>query len=78
MNTVVSIVGSDFLINGNRTYKRRNYNGMRIEGSLYNSRMVQGVFDDLNPETHGLWDYPDGPWDPERNTEVDPENETVG
>jgi hypothetical protein len=41
---------------------------MRIEGLLLNSRMVQGIFDDLNPETRSLWDYPDGPWDAERNT----------
>jgi hypothetical protein len=67
-NTVVSITGPDFLINGNRTYGRRTYNGMRIEGLLFNSRMVQGIFDDLNPETRRFWDYPDGPWDPERNT----------
>src|SRR5260370_16855150 len=31
--------------------------------------MVQGVFDDLTPETRSLWAYPDtGHWDPERNT----------
>jgi hypothetical protein len=31
--------------------------------------MVQAVFDDLNPETRGSWDYPDtGRWDTERNT----------
>jgi hypothetical protein len=33
-----------------------------------NARLVQGIFDDLNPETRALWNYPDGPWDPERNT----------
>jgi hypothetical protein len=34
-----------------------------------NSRMVQGIFDDLNPETRSKWAYPDtGKWDPERNT----------
>jgi hypothetical protein len=33
-----------------------------------NSRMVQAIFDDLNPETRPQWNYPDGPWDPERNT----------
>ncbi len=42
---------------------------MRIEGLLPNSRMIQGVFDDLNPETRHHWAYPDGPWDPERNTD---------
>ena len=31
--------------------------------------MVQGIFDDQNPETRGRWAYPDGQaWDPERNT----------
>ena len=31
--------------------------------------MVQGVFDDLNPETRRRWAYPDTMrWDPERNT----------
>ena len=34
-----------------------------------NSRMVQGIFDDLNPETVGNWVYPDTrAWDAERNT----------
>ena len=33
-----------------------------------NSRMVQGTFDDLNPQTVGRWAYPDtGRWDAERN-----------
>jgi hypothetical protein len=41
---------------------------MRLEGLLLNCRMVQGIFDDLNPETRSLWDYPDGPWDAHRNT----------
>ncbi len=42
---------------------------MRIEGLLFNSRMVQGIFDDLNPETRDRWNYPDtGAWDAERNT----------
>jgi hypothetical protein len=31
--------------------------------------MVQGIFDDLNPETRSRWAYPDTKlWDPERNT----------
>ena len=37
--------------------------------ALLNSRMVQGIFDDRNPETVKNWAYPDtGKWDPERNT----------
>lgn len=66
--TVVSIVGQDFYINGRPTYEGRTWNGHRIEGLLMNSRMVQGIFDDLNPETVGMWTYPDtGGWDAERN-----------
>jgi hypothetical protein len=66
--TTVSIQGQSFLINGRLTYAGRQFNGMKIEGLLMNSRMVQGIFDDLNPETRSRWKYPDGSWDPERNT----------
>lgn len=67
--TVVSISGDDFHINGRPTYEGRRWNGHRIEGLLLNSRMVQGIFDDRNPETVSRWAYPDtGRWDAERNT----------
>ena len=67
--TVVSIQADQFLINGEPTYAGRAYRGMKIEGLLMNLRAVQGIFDDLNPETRGKWAYPDtGQWDPERNT----------
>ncbi len=66
--TVVSIEGDDVHVNGRPTYPRRRWNGRRIEGLLMNARLVQGVFDDRNPQTRSMWDYPDGPWDPERNT----------
>ena len=69
MNTNVSIVEDAFYINGEITYAGRNYEGHKIEGLLLNSRMVQGIFDDRNPETIHLWEYPDtGKWDAERNT----------
>lgn len=69
MRTEVSICGDQFLINGRPTYPGRIWNGHKIEGLLMNSRMVQGIFDDLNPETRPMWAYPDtGVWDPERNT----------
>jgi hypothetical protein len=67
--TIVSIAGEAFQINGQPTYPGSVYQGHKIEGLLLNSRMVQGTFDDLNPETRGRWDYPDGPWDPDRNTD---------
>lgn len=72
--TRVSIVGDAFHINGVPTYAGRTWTTPdggthRIEGLLMNSRMVQGVFDDLNPATRGQWAYPDtGAWDADRNT----------
>jgi len=67
--TEVSIQGDQFLINGKPTYAGRTYKGMKIEGLLMNVRLVQGIFDDLNPETRAKWAYPDTKkWDPERNT----------
>lgn len=67
--TAVSIVGQSFHINGQPTYAGRTWQGHKIEGLLLNSRMVQGIFDDLNPETISQWAYPDsGRWDAERNT----------
>ena len=66
--TEVAIDGDKFLINGKPTYAGREYKSIKIEGLLMNSRMVQGIFDDLNPETRSRWAYPDTKkWDPERN-----------
>ena len=67
--TTVAIDGDRFLINRRPTYEGRTWRGNRIEGLLMNSRMVQGIFDDLNPATQHLWGYPDtNRWDAERNT----------
>jgi hypothetical protein len=67
--TQVSIHGEDFYINGQPTYAGRIWNGHRIEGLLLNARLVQGIFDDLNPENARGWAYPDtGKWDADRNT----------
>jgi hypothetical protein len=67
--TEVSIRGNMFFINGRPTYEGRTWQGHKIEGLLMNARLVQGVFDDLNPETVGRWAYPDtGQWDADRNT----------
>jgi hypothetical protein len=69
MNTQISIHGTDFYINGNPTYQGRYHKNRRIEGLLFNSRMVQAIFDDENPHTRHLWRYPDTQlWDPDRNT----------
>ena len=67
--TKIAIADDAFYINRLPTYARRSWNGLRIEGLLLNSRMVQGIFDDLNPDTRSRWAYSDtGRWDPERNT----------
>jgi hypothetical protein len=67
--TTIGIEGGLFLIDDRPTYEGRTYRGMKVEGLLMNSRMIQGIFDDSNPATRSLWRYPDtGKWDPERNT----------
>ena len=67
--TVVTIQGENFYINGEITLKGKKLGDSSLEGLLPNSRMVQGIFDDLNPDTRPLWKYPDtGIWDPDRNT----------
>ncbi|MDP6381176.1 MAG: hypothetical protein QF662_07510, partial [Phycisphaerae bacterium] len=70
MKTEVAIEGIEFLINGKPTYEGISYLGNPIEGLLFNSRMIQGIFDDQCPATRDRWRYPDtGAWDPERNTD---------
>lgn len=69
VKTVVSISGDDFYINGKPSYDGAVWNNNKIEGLLFNSRMVQGIFDDVNPTTRELFIYPDTKkWDPDRNT----------
>jgi hypothetical protein len=65
----LTIVGDQFFLNGKPTYEGVRWRGHRIEGLMFNSRMVQAIFDDLNPETRSRWSYRDtGVWDAERNT----------
>lgn len=74
-NTEISIKGSHFLINGIPSYQGvtwKNPEGKQtpMEGLLMNVRVVQGIFDDLNPKTRDKWAYKDtGKWDAERNTD---------
>ncbi len=68
--TVVSIQGDQFYIDGKPTFPGRIWNGNKIEGLLINSRMVQGVFDDLNPVSVHSFAYPDTKkWDANRNND---------
>ena len=70
MATEIGIEGTGFLINGRPTYEGVSCEGKPVEGLLFNSRMVQAIFDDDNPDTAIHWRYPDtGEWDPERNTD---------
>jgi hypothetical protein len=67
--TKVSIKKNQFYINGKLTYKGRYWKENKIEGLLMNSRMVQGIFDDLNPATKEQFQYTDTKkWDADRNT----------
>jgi hypothetical protein len=68
-HTNIEIREDKFYINGKPTYDGVKFDTLLIEGLLMNSRMVQGIFDDLNPETRARWRYPDtDQWDPDRNT----------
>jgi len=74
--TCVSIKEQAFFINEHPTCRGRvlkrgegeDAEEHKIEGLLFNVRAVNAIFDDLNPRTRDRWAYPDGPWDPERNT----------
>ena len=67
--TTIEIDGPRCLINGRPTYAGATWRGRSVAGLLLNARMIQAVFDDLNPETAPACTYPDtGLWDPERNT----------
>ncbi len=70
MKTEIAIDGTQFLINGQRTYAGKLHKGRSIEGLLFNSRMIQAIFDDECAETRERWNYPDtGVWDADRNTD---------
>lgn len=57
--TTVGISGEKILINGKPTLEGITWRGIGMEGLLPNARLVQGIFDDLNPETVSRWKYPD-------------------
>lgn len=67
--TVVTFSDNKILINNTPTLEGVTWNGISMEGLLPNARLVQGIFDDLNPETETMWKYPNNQeWDPDRNT----------
>jgi hypothetical protein len=67
--TEIAIEADQFFINGKLTYPGQVYQGKIVQGLLMNARLVQGIFDDRNPETRSRWVYPDThAWSAERNT----------
>jgi hypothetical protein len=63
--TSIVIDGTRFRINGRLTNP-----GSPARGLLINTRMINAVYDDANPDTTWQWEYPDtGVWDPQRNTD---------
>jgi hypothetical protein len=58
--TCVSIEGANFVIDGAVTHANKSWNGLALDGLLFNSRMAQALTDDENPSTRGVWAYPDG------------------
>ena len=67
--TEISIVGDEWHINGEPTFKGRKWDGVSVQGLLPNSRMVNALYDDDNAGTVSLWKYPDtNKWEPERHT----------
>ena len=67
--THYEIKGRDFYINGKLTYSEVPNVNPNALGLLFNSRMIQGVFDDKNPANKGKYDRFGKVFDPDRNTQ---------
>ncbi len=82
MSTLVGIQGRHFTVNGLLTYTpEQGYGGAHeaLRGKLLMMKSTNSIFDDADypalgsrehPYENGArWDYPDGPWDPDRHTD---------
>jgi len=70
-STTISIKGEHFLLNNQPLLHGREYKGRGLTGRLLNARLIQGIFDDDNPDTRSRWSLPDGrPYDARRNTDA--------
>lgn len=69
MKTSYRIENGDFYINGVKTYEDGDTNDKRIHGLLFNTRFIQGVFDDENPDNIGKYDRFGRTFDAEENTD---------
>jgi hypothetical protein len=65
-DTYVATSGERFTINGTATYAGRSWNGASMEGLLLNSRMVNGIYDDLDGSPPSSMQ----PWNPRTNTQA--------
>lgn len=54
--TSYEIRGQDFYINGAKTYAELPESDPKMQGLLFNTRFIQGIFDDRNPENRGKYD----------------------
>ena len=67
--TNYKILGGDFYINGIKTYTDIEGSDEKIHGLLFNTRFIQGIFDDVNPENSGKYDRFGIKFNAEENTE---------
>jgi hypothetical protein len=66
--TKYEIIGQDFYINGKPTYSEIPGVNPKALGLLFNSRMIQGIFNDINPANAGKYDRFGKIFDPDENT----------
>lgn len=68
MGTTVDIRGTDFEINGARTYTELPSSRPQAHGLLFNARFIQGIFDDAaDPKRFARFGFDS--WDPEDHTD---------
>lgn len=59
----------DFYINGRKTYAELAGGDPNMQGLLFNTRFIQGLFDDRNPDNAGKYDRFGKRFSPETNTD---------
>lgn len=69
MKTKYQIKDGDFYINGVKTYTDIEKSDEKIHGLLFNTRFIQGIFDDVNPVNAGKYDRFGKKFDADRNTD---------
>ena len=67
--TNYTISGTDFYINGKKTYSEIPGSDPKNHGLLFNNRFIQGAFDDKNPSNAGKYDRFGKVFSAEKNTD---------